>query len=261
MYASWGKWPKRSSFLGFQLGIPVGPKHLNPLKGPLGLCSSSSLRLSPMGTEPKSSRSRRGVVAPSPKPRAGKKSKRQRPNSILLADLFLWINVVDECLYHPVGAFDRAAMTEGYGSLGNVVNRIEKLEERFGQLFRPNKLSSRNRSGVPTPRGAALAEIFMLIELMFHWASTLEKSGSFSEVRRLKEFILYLVPRKASRVPDSDDLISNNSRIGTSRVWSNRMHKTGLPHNPKRMSEWESIGKSPVKSQARLSSKTARSSR
>jgi hypothetical protein len=159
-----------------------------------------------------------------------------------------------------VGAFDRAAMTEGYGSLGNVVNRIEKLEERFGQLFRPNKLSSRNRSGVPTPRGAALAEIFMLIELMFHWASTLEKSGSFSEVRRLKEFILYLVPRRATRVVDTDEL-GESSRISISRVWSGRMHKTGLPHNPKRLSEWESFGKSPVKSQARLSSKSARSSR
>jgi hypothetical protein len=137
------------------------------------------------------------ATGPSSKARFEKRPKKQRPNSIMLADLFLWINVVDECLYHPAGAFDRAAMTEGYGSLGNVVNRIEKLEERFGQLFHPNKLSSRNRSGVPTPRGAALAEILMLIELLFHWASTLEKSGSFMKVRKLKELILYLVRRKA----------------------------------------------------------------
>jgi len=210
-----------------------------------------------MGTKPKSLRSRRGDIAPSPKARAVKKPKKQRPNSILLADLFLWINVVDECLYHPVGAFDRAAMTEGYSSLGNVVNRIEKLEERFGPLFRPNKLSSRNRSGVPTSRGAALAEIFMLIELLFHWASTLEKSGTFSEVRKLKELILYLVPRKALRVRDLADL--DQSRISESLVWRTRLFKTGLPHNPKRMSRWPNFGRSPIKSQAGLSSKSARS--
>jgi len=95
-----------------------------------------------------------------------------------------------------VGAFDRAAVTEGYGSLGNVVQRIKVLEDRFGLLFQPNKLPPRNRSGVPTKRGAALAEIFMLMELLFHWASTLEKSGSFTEVRKLKELILYLVGRR-----------------------------------------------------------------
>jgi hypothetical protein len=71
-----------------------------------------------MGTKPNSARRKPGDT-PSIKARAPKKAKKQRPNSIPLADLSLWINVVDECLYHPVGAFDRAAMTEGYGSLGS----------------------------------------------------------------------------------------------------------------------------------------------
>jgi hypothetical protein len=56
------------------------------------------------------------------------KARKARPHSILLADLFLWISVVDECLYHPTGAFDRAATMEGYGSLGNVANRLKVLE-------------------------------------------------------------------------------------------------------------------------------------
>jgi hypothetical protein len=142
-----------------------------------------------MGAKPTSSRKKSGDIAPRSKGQPRRKPKKQRPNSILLADLFLWINVVDECLYHPAGDFDRAAVTEGYGSFGNVVQRIKVLEDRFGPLFQPHKLSPRNRSGAPTKRGAALAKIFMPMELLFHWASTLEKSGSF-EVRKLKELIL-----------------------------------------------------------------------
>ena len=123
-------------------------------------------------TKPKSSRQKPGGKSPSPGGQAKKKAKdrKTRPHSILLADLFLWISVVDECLYHPTGAFDRAARTEGYGSLGNVANRLKVLEARFGKLFQENKASSRYRSGVPTPRGAALAEIFVLIELLYSWA-------------------------------------------------------------------------------------------
>jgi hypothetical protein len=147
-------------------------------------------------------------------------------------------------------------MTEWYGSLGNVVARIKVLEERFGPLFQPNKLSPRYRSGVPTMRGAALAEIFMLIELPFHWASTLEKSGTFTEVRKLKELILYLVPRTAHRVPDQD--VMDPSRIVRSLVWRNRLYKTGRPCNPKRMSEWPHHGPSPVKPRVRHSSTSAR---
>jgi hypothetical protein len=223
-------------------------------KDSLGLCSSSLRKLHRHGDETEElateiRRYRAGFERAAPK-----KPKKRRPNSILLADLFLWINVVDDCHYHPVGTFDRAAVTEGYGSLGNVVQRIKVLEERFGPLFRPNKRSPRNRSGVPTQRGAALAEIFMLIELLFHWAST-DKSRTFTEVRELKELILYLVPRTAPRIPDQDDL--DPSRIVRSLVWHNRLDRTGRPRNPKRMSEWPAFGPSPVK--RRHSSTSARS--
>jgi hypothetical protein len=212
-----------------------------------------------MGTKPKSSRQKTGGKSPSPGGQAKKKAKgrKTRPHSILLADLFLWISVVDECLYHPTGAFDRAAKTEGYGSLGNIANRLKVLEARFGKLFQENKLSSRYRSGVPTPRGAALAEIFVLIELLYSWAETLEQKGPFIEARKLKELILYLVPRRASRPRDQDDL--DQSRISSSLVWRTRLFKTGLPHNPKSMAEWPTFGPSPIKLSARPSPTSSRS--
>ena len=112
-----------------------------------------------MGKKAKKSR---GTLREHPSPRApterkGKsrktKARTARPHSILLADLFLWIGVVDECLYHPVGAFERAAKTEGYGSVGNVTQRLDVLENEFGMLLYRN-LSSGYRSGVPTFRGA-----------------------------------------------------------------------------------------------------------
>jgi hypothetical protein len=189
------------------------------------------------------------------------KARKARPHSMLLADLFLWISVVDECLYHPVGAFDRAAVAEGYGSLGNVVQRLAVLEKRFGQLFRQGKVAGR-RSGVPTPRGAALAEIFVLIELLYSWAESLEKSGpkeiSYIKVHKLKEFIDYLIPSMAPRrVRDQD--VFGGSRISTSLVWSGRLHKTGRPGQPKHMTQWKRFGPSPVKLLHRSSPKSSQS--
>jgi hypothetical protein len=213
-----------------------------------------------MGKKVKNSRQTAEREKPSSQAPTGKKgkSRKVRPNSILLADLFLWISVVDECLYHPMGAFDRAAKTEGYGSLGNVANRLKVLETRFGKLFQENKSSSsRYRSGVPTRRGAALAEIFVPIELLYSWAASLEQSGSFTEVRKLKELILYLVPRRAPRPRDQDDL--DTSRISSSGVWHTRLYKTGRLRNPKSMAEWPTFGPSPIKPPARPSPISGRS--
>jgi hypothetical protein len=63
------------------------------------------------------------------------KKKSQRPHGVTLADLFLWITVVDECQTHPMGAFERAAVTEGLKSYGNIQQRLKVLETRFGVLF------------------------------------------------------------------------------------------------------------------------------
>jgi hypothetical protein len=226
-----------------------------------------------MGTKPKSSRQKPGRKSPSPGWQAKKKAKDRetRPHSILLADLFLWISVIDECLYHPTGPFDRVAKTEGYGSLGNVAQRLDVLESRFGTLFYRNKRldvlesrfgtlyyrnsSSGYRSGVPTFRGAALAELFVVIELLYSLAPSLGKSGNLDELRKLKELVLNLAPRRARRVPDDLD----QNRIKASLEWRIRQLKTGRPHKHKKMSDWSTYGPSPVRPQARLSSTSARS--
>jgi hypothetical protein len=208
-----------------------------------------------MGTKPKSPQRKPGEFAPGSKAQAQKKPKKQRPNSILLADLFLWISVVDECLYHPVGAFERAAKTEGYGSVGNVTQRLDVLENEFGMLLYRN-LSSGYRSGVPTFRGAALADLFAVIELLHSRALSLEISGFLDELlRKLKGPILDLAARRARRV--GDDLGQN--RIKTSLVWRTRQMKTGRSHDRKKMADWPTLGPSPVKPRTRLLPTSARS--
>jgi hypothetical protein len=163
-----------------------------------------------MEAKPKTSRQKAGRKKRFTEPRRQQKGKgrQARAHSITLADIFLWITVVDECLYHPMGAFDRAAKTEGYGSVGNVVQRLKVLEDRFGTLFMKGPGRRRYRTGVPTARGAALAEIFVLIEHLFSWALSLKTAtGYHVEVRKLKELILYLVPINPLRPPDQDDSV------------------------------------------------------
>lgn len=128
-----------------------------------------------------------------------RKKRISRPHSISLADLFLWITLVDECLFHPIGAFERAAVKEGLSNRGTVTQRVEALESRFGQLFAEREASQRYRSGVPSFRGAALAEIFVLIEHLYRWALEIhENRASMNEVRAVKPFILHLIPAYAA---------------------------------------------------------------
>ncbi|MHC2644070.1 hypothetical protein ACVJGB_006938 [Bradyrhizobium liaoningense] len=105
-----------------------------------------------MRTQPKNPRQKPGRKSPAKGDQAKKRAKNRktRPHSILLADLFLLIRVVDECLYHPTGALGRAAKTEGYGSVGNVAQRLDVLENRFGKLFYRNSSGGRRRAD---PRG------------------------------------------------------------------------------------------------------------
>jgi hypothetical protein len=87
------------------------------------------------------------------RPPARKKGEK-RPHSVSLADLYLWITLVDECLYHPIGAFERAAVTAGLKNRGTVTQRVKVLEAHFGQLFANRDASQRYRSGVAlTPLG------------------------------------------------------------------------------------------------------------
>jgi hypothetical protein len=144
---------------------------------------------------------------------------------------------------------------EDYGSVGNVTQRLDVLENEFGMLLYRN-LSSGYRSGVPTFRGAALADLFAVIELLYSRALSLEISGFLDELlRKLKGPILDLAPRRARRV--GDDLDQN--RIKTSLVWRTRQMKTGRSHDRKKMADWPTLGPSPVKPRTRLLPTYARS--
>ena len=120
-----------------------------------------------MGTKPKNSRQKPGGKSPGTggQPKKTAKNRKTRPHSISLADLFLLIRVVDECLYHPTGALGRAAKTEGYGSVGNVAQRLDVLENHFGRLFsrnsssdpwRADRLSGGRRLGARMRRAAGV---------------------------------------------------------------------------------------------------------
>jgi hypothetical protein len=82
-------------------------------------------------------------------------------------------------------------MTEGYGSVGNVTQRLDVLESLFGKLL---YRSGSYRSGVLTFRGATLAELFVTIELLYSRASSIGKSGFLDELHSLKKLILRLAP-------------------------------------------------------------------
>lgn len=157
-----------------------------------------------------------------------RKQAQRRPNSVSLADLYLWITLVDECLYHPIGAFERAAVTAGLKNRGTVTQRVKVLEAHFGQLFANRDTSQRYRSGVPSYRGAALAEIFVLIEHLHRWALEIyENRASMNEVRAVKPFILHLIPAYAKRPLDES---ITPDRIILSRVWNKRLnHVEGRP--------------------------------
>jgi hypothetical protein len=208
-----------------------------------------------MGTKPRSSRQKTGRKSLGPGVGAKKaKDRKTRPHSISLADLFLWVRVVDECLYHPIGGLDRAAITEGYRSVGNVTQRLDVLERHFGKLL---YRSGPYRSGVLTFRGAALAELFVTIELLYSRASSTGKSGLLDELHDLKKVILRLAPKDARRARDESD---HQPRIKAALIWHSRKLKTGSAHDRKKMSDWPPLGPSPVKPHARHSPTSAPSS-
>jgi hypothetical protein len=238
-----------------------------------------------MGKKPSSSRQnsvRRPAEAGA---KAGKKAKdrKLRPHSVSLADLFLWISVVDECLYHPMGAFDRAANTEGYGSLGNVVNRLQVLEDRFGALFEeiaednPNVAirlkvlearlgttlegigRSKRRSAVPSHQGVALAEIFVLIEQLYKFALSFDERerAHVRQLRKLKEDIFKSLPNESLRAMDQEH---SWLRLGASSRWLSRLMTSKVRGNRK-VSEWASLKPSQLKDLIHSSSSAGRSGR
>lgn len=112
------------------------------------------------------------------------------------------------------------------------------------------------RSGVLTFRGAALAELFVTVELLYSWASSPGKSGFLDELHGLKKVILRLAPKDARRARDDSD---HQIRIKAASIWHPRKLKTGRAHDRKKMSDWPPLEPSAVKPRVRLSSTSARS--
>jgi hypothetical protein len=201
-------------------------------------------------------------------PRKPGKVKSQRPHGITLADLFLWITVVDECQFHPMGAFERVAVAEGLKSGGNVQQRLQVLENRFGTLFQrprpkrqktnpqeeesndakgsvietpsPPTFAKRTRSAVPTARGAALAEIFVTIEHLYHYALSLGGGQSESDnVLKVKKAIFRLLPSRIRRELDRVFFETGvrRNRISRSHAWNYRLRKRQRTGEPKKLSD------------------------
>jgi hypothetical protein len=237
-----------------------------------------------MGKKPSSSQ--KSVRQPSEAAAKSNKNagdRKLRPHSISLADLFLWISVVDECLYHPIGAFDRAANAEGYGSLGNVVNRLQVLEARFGALFEeiaednPNVAirlkvlearlgttlegigRSKRRSAVPSRRGVALAEIFVLIEQLYKFALSFDERERVHvrQLRKLKEDIFSSLSKEPLRAMDQEHPWL---RLGASSRWLSRL-VTSKAGGPRKVTEWAPLKPSQLKDLIHSSSSAGRSRR
>lgn len=183
----------------------------------------------------------------------------RRPHGIKLADLFLWITVVDECQYHPRGAFERAAVAEGLKSDGNVQQRLLVLETRFGTLFKrsppkkrkgrseeersspPHDRSKRYRSGVLTDRGAALAELFATIEHLYYYALSVrgDPSGQLHDVIKAKNAVFRALPARIQREFDREVFENGQrrNRITRSQAWGHRLRQRRRTSEPKRLSD------------------------
>jgi hypothetical protein len=175
-----------------------------------------------------------------------KKPLKRRAHSITLADLFLWMTVADECFVHPVKAFARAAAIEGI-AVGNVTHGVERLEKHFGELFKKGDRPRASRNGVLSNRGAALAELFVMIELLYRMA--LGPVAAVS-VMKLKDALMPHFPEDSWRRHD---------RLGTARVframrWQQRLKAEPKKGKVKKLHEWplnSSYGRLPSPRSAR----------
>jgi hypothetical protein len=177
--------------------------------------------------------------------RSPKAKRYKRPNSLTLSDLFLWITVVDECQYRPHGALERAAVVEGLTAGGNLNQRLSELESKFGKLFFDRSIvgrrdkrpaNRRHRSAVPSHRGAALAEIFVLIEHLYRWATTIGgwPEKEYQDVKEVKQAVMSLLHRPPLRTLEKR---LGSDRIGRSIVWRSRLEKRARSNSPGKFSD------------------------
>ncbi|MEY9123785.1 hypothetical protein [Bradyrhizobium yuanmingense] len=174
------------------------------------------------------------------------KAKRfKRPNSLTLSDLFLWISVVDECQYRPHGALERAQIVEGFPTSGNLSQRLSELESKFGKLFFDRSIvgrrdkrpaSRRHRSAVPSLRGAALAEIFVLIEHLYRWATTIGgwPEKEYQDLKEVKQAVMSMLNWPPLRTLERT---TGMDRIGRSIAWRSRLQKRKRSDSPGKFSD------------------------
>jgi hypothetical protein len=180
-----------------------------------------------------------------------------------LADLFLWISVVDECQYHPSKAFDRAAKSENLKSAGIIQQGIKKLEGMFGKLFsdwnvlHPRR-QRRNRNGVPNEYGIFLAEVFSIIEHLYFFSITAgQKDRPFSRrkyekmIELVKDTVFIELPTEIRRAFDSEiyfsaqtdqnsvhkKYTSGKSRMSRGAFWRGQLVKMQATGHPSKLSE------------------------
>jgi hypothetical protein len=118
-----------------------------------------------------------------------------------------------------------------FKSVGNVQNRLKVLEDQFGKLFEEGSRPRRYRYGVPTPRGAALAELFVLIEQLWKRAISLKGPGRVAD---LKDSLLPYFPKESWRPADQ----IGTSRISGSLVWRGRLMQNPKTGKAKNLYDW-----------------------
>lgn len=109
--------------------------------------------------------------------RGRKPGSLSREHSVWLSDLFLWITIVDCCLQNPISGLSRAAELHGV-SPGLLDSKIKNIEAMTGmELFVMEKIckpgeKSKRRTGFISEEGAFLANVFVAIEHLWHFALT-----------------------------------------------------------------------------------------
>jgi hypothetical protein len=202
----------------------------------------------------------RRVIAPPLAPAAprkgpgrprGSKTKR-RDNDVSLADLILWVHVVDACLEHPVGGLTRAAGMLGLSSSVPVHQCIERLETALGvRLFklvkaRDPRERSAIRGGHISHRGIMLAEACACIEHLWNFvcceipgsdqqaAMTEVKDAVFSGL--LAPLTRNLEKEKYGKIHEFKKSFwprgRSGGRFGWHQMWNDRMRFQRDKHQP-----------------------------
>ncbi|AND87815.1 hypothetical protein [Bradyrhizobium diazoefficiens] len=182
-----------------------------------------------------------------------KRKRTEREHDISLADLFLWVTVVDQCQIQPRNGLEATSEAAKLNS-GQVQKRLKVIEKRFGPLFRKriaekttaqeengHAARKQNRSGVTNTLGGALAEIFATIEHLYLYALTLKRRDGavdpFPEVIEAKKAVLKAIPVTPLRELDRVKLKVRRDRITRSQVWAHRIRQRQRTGTPKRFSD------------------------